>query len=179
MQATKDKKPEQAEEQPVEKGREPLWSRTGLLVMIGVWLLTLGVGVGGVVMFMGSPSATDVPARQADGKGVSRAFGLIERIQVGLMDETGERRTVTFNLLLDFGDRHEQARSELDQANFKNGIAYQAEEVLRGYSVRQVMERSFPREFGGAVKVRLNELYSRDGREYVRDVLVQNLSVSH
>jgi flagellar basal body-associated protein FliL len=177
--AAPDKKaPAKTEEKPVETGREPLWSRTGLLIMIAVWVATLAIGVGGVALFMGTPSATDVPARSEKEAGAGRAFGMIERVQVGLTDETGDRRTVTFNLLLDFGDNHEKARAELDQANFKNGLAYQAEEVLRGYTVRQVQERSFSREFGEAAKKRLNELYTKDGQDYVRDVLIQNLSVS-
>lgn len=179
MQTTTEKtvgKKSEADASPVQKGREPLWSKTGLLVMVCVWVLTLAIGIGGVALFMGTPSATDVPAR-ADEHGAGRAFGMIERVQVGLTDEAGERKTVTFNLLLDFGDRADEARTEIERANFKNGIAYQAEDVLRGYTLRQVQERSFSREFGVAVRKRLNELYSKDGENFVRDVLVQNLSI--
>ncbi|MCC6465565.1 MAG: hypothetical protein IT463_09530 [Planctomycetes bacterium] len=172
------KKPAPEAEKPVAQTREPLWSKTGLLVMVAVWLLTLGLGVGGVLMFMGTPSATDAPATKGEGRGAGRTFGLIERVQASLPDENNEQRTVSFNLLLDFGDGDEMARAELEQGNFKTALAYQAEELLRGYTVRQITERSFSRDFGTHLKRHLNELYSKDGKEYVREVLVQNLAVS-
>lgn len=161
---------------PVERGNEPLWSKTGLLVMVSVWVATLGMGIGGVVLFSGAPSATRAGGAE-EGDGPGRAYGMIERVQVSLQDSEGQMRTVTFNLLLDFGPSDEQSRAELEQANFKQVISYRAEDRLREYTVRQVAERSFPREFGESLRAYLNEIYARDGEKYVHDVLVQNLII--
>lgn len=165
------------EDKPVERGSEPLWSRTGLLVMVAVWVLTLGLGIGGVMLFSAAPSATEAGAdEESDGPG--RAYGMIERVQVSMQDSEGQMRTVTFNLLLDFGPSDEKSRAELEQANFKQVISYRAEDRMREYTVRQVAERSFPREFGESLEAYLNEIYARDGKKYVHDVLVQNLTIS-
>ena len=166
-----------SEEKPVAKGKEPLWSRTGLIIMVVVWMVTIGLGLGGVLLFASAPSATSAGLDKGKGQG-ARAYGIIERVQVAIPDQEGGMRTVSFNLLLDFGERDAKLRPELEQANFKAAISYQAEELLRGYSARQVAERNFAREFGAALRKHLNELYSRDGTEYVREVLVQNLSIS-
>lgn len=168
----------QTEDKPVARTREPLWSRNGLLIMIGAWVVTLGLGIAGVALFMGAPTATGATV-QSDGRGAGRAFGLIERVQVSVPDENNEMRTISFNILLDFGEGDDKSRAELEQGNFKAGLSYQAEELLRAYSVRQVTERAFAREYGAQLRRHLNELYSRDGRPWIREVLIQNLAVSN
>lgn len=168
------------EQKPVEKGKEPLWSKNGLLIMIGVWVLTLGLGVGGVAVFMGSPTATGVGSdSDNDTGGSARKVGTIERVSVSLIDNQGQNRTVTFSLLLDFGENDEARRAELEQGDFKRVLSYHTEEEIRGETIRQVSERSFPRKFGVQLRDRFNELFSMDGVDFVRNVYVQNVAISN
>lgn len=180
MATNTEEKEAKTDEKPVEKGKEPLWSKNGLLIMIGVWVLTLGLGIAGVVLFMGAPTSTGVnPDAEGDSGGSARKVGTIERVSVSVVDQQGESRTVTFSLLLDFGEHDEARRAELEQGDFKRILSYRAEEAIRGYTVRQISENSFPRKFGADIRDRFNELFSMDGDDFVRSVYVQNVAVSN
>ncbi|MCC6573115.1 MAG: hypothetical protein IT462_04920 [Planctomycetes bacterium] len=160
---------------PVEKPREPLWSTTGLIIMIAVWLVTLGLGIVGVMLFAGAPSAG--ASKAEPGKGAARSYGLVDNVRVTLPDDDGSTRVISFNLLLEFAGDAGKSAVELESGHFKHAISFQAEELLRGYSVRQASERSFARDFGAALKRQLNDLYGSTANEYVRAVLVQKLSI--
>ena len=162
--ATEDQKKKKGgdDQEMIEKPREPMFSKTGMIVMIGS-NIAIAILIAVIVLIMSSGGGEEGEMEETKTSGIfnpeNDSWLEIPGISTPVPTAGGKSATVRYTILIRFeGGQTEQADLISKWTTGKNDKILRriAESVMRKYTINSVRDESFARTYETEVKKQLN-----------------------